>query len=293
MRIVTAAWGAVIALTLLFFAPVALAAEQESFYFGPDGFPHGSLVSNPRGGEMPNYDPGRDIEPGLFLERSALGLAESEDTKYQHWQIEMSGQSMIGYPSVVIWSAPARFDAGERGALSVYLLDCNAIGADCLELGASEVTIDIGRGGAWVDSGLDFDPIDHSFGSGRYLGVRVVVPESSETDMMLAYGYPKQRSRLTISSEPLASPGETVAASQALAPEASEFATDKVNRQSLAIPAPVAEGDGAVSESDWTWVVSLALSTFMLVVLGAFLTSRLTKPGRHEQRFVANPQSRL
>jgi len=288
---VTAARGSVIALTLVFLAPVALASEQETFYLGPDGFPQGSLVTNPRGGEMPNYDPGRDIEPGLFLERSGLGLAESEDTKYQHWQTEMSGQSIIGYPSLVIWSAPERFNAGKRGVLSVYLVDCDAIGADCLELGASEVTIAIGRGAAWVDSELDFDPIDHRFGSGRYLGVRVVVPESSESDMMLAYGYPKQRSRLTISTEPPSSPVETVATSSDLRLDASEIAIDKMSRLSLVVSESVARSDDAAPT--WNWAVSLALSTLMLVVLGAFLVSRLTKLGRHERRFMAdNSESR-
>ncbi len=289
---VTAARGSVIALTLVLFAPAAVASEQENFYLGSDGFPQNSLVANPRGGEMPNYDLGRDIEPGLFLERSNLGLAETDDTRYQHWQIDMGGQSMSGYPSVVIWSAPARFDAGKRGELSVYLLDCNKAGGDCTELGLAEVTIEKGRGGAWTESILDFEPIDHRFGAGRYLGVRIVVPESSGSDMMLAYGYPKQRSRLTIHTEPPAAPVETVAAAPASPPDESEIATDKMNRLSLVVSASAAESDHAAPA--WTWVVSLALSTLMLVVLGFFLVSCLTKPGRHERRFVTySPESAL
>jgi hypothetical protein len=289
---VTVARGAAIALTLVLFAPAALGAEQEDFYLGTDGFPHGSLVATPRGGEMPNFDLGRDIEPGLLLERSDLGLAETDDTRYQHWQIDMGGQSISGYPSVVIWSAPARFDAGKRASLAVYLLDCNLVGGDCGELGAAEMTVEKGRGGAWTESKLDFEPIEHRFGAGRYLGVRIVVPDSSETDVMLAYGFPKHRSRLTIHAEPPAPAVETIALSPASPHDESEIATDKMNRLSVVLSAPAAESDDTTSA--WTWAVSLVLSTSMLVVLGAFLVSRLTKPGRHERRRVTyNPNSAL
>lgn len=286
---VTAVRGAVIALMLVLIAPVALAAEQENFYLGTDGFPHGSLVATPHGGEMPNFDLGRDIEPGLLLKRSDLDLAETDDTRYQHWQIDMGGQSINGYPSVVIWSAPARFDAGKKGALTVYLLDCNLVGGDCGELGVAGMTVEKGRGGAWTESRLDFEPIEHRFEAGRYLGVRVVVPDTSETDMMLAYGFPKHRSRLTIHSEPPPPPVETVVLSPASPSD--EIATDKMNRLSL-VSAPDAVSDEMASA--WTWAVSLVLSTLMLVVLGAFLVSRLTKPGRHERRPVTyNPDPAL
>jgi hypothetical protein len=282
MAPVTAVRGALIALTLVLIAPVALAAEQEDFYLGTDGFPYGSLVATPRGGEMPNFDLGRDIEPGLLLERSALGLAEAQDTRYQHWQIDVGGQLISGYPSVVVWSAPARFDAGKRGALRVYLLECNLVGGDCSELGAAEMTIEKGRGGAWTESKLDFEPIEQRFGADRFLGVRIVVPDSSESDMMLAYGYPKYRSRLTIHTEPPPPPVETVAVSPASPSGENEISVDKMNRLTPGVPGPTAESDDTTSAS--TWAVSLVLSTLMLVVLGAFLVSRLTKPGRHERR---------
>ena len=67
-------WGVLIALTLVLLAPGAALAEQENYYLGPDGVPHAQLMFNPLGGEMPNYDRGRDVEPELLLQRSSRGL---------------------------------------------------------------------------------------------------------------------------------------------------------------------------------------------------------------------------
>ena len=284
MRVLTAARGALIALLVAVLAPVASAAGQETLYLGSDGFPNGSLVSSPSGGEMPNFDLGRDIYPGLFLERSTLGVAEIDGTRYQHWQVGMGGEQVSGYPSVVIWSAPAGFDPGKRGVFSVYLLDCDVRGGSCRELGASEVIIEKGRGGAWVESRLDFDSIDHEFAEGRHLAVRVVVSESSESDMMIGFGYPKHRSRLTIHAAPPPPPEEAEAVSLASVPVDNEIVTEKVHRLGQLLSAQELESDTTAASGPW--VVSLALSTLALTALGATLISKLTKLGRHERRFV-------
>ena len=285
MRRVTAARGAMIALMLTLFAPIASADGQETFYLGSDGFPNASLDASPRGGEMPNFDLSRDIEPGLLLERSSLGLAETADVRYQHWQVRMGGRRIAGYPSVVIWAAPAGFDAGMKVAFSVYLLDCNLLGSSCTEIDSEEATIQKGRGGAWVETTLDFDQIDHRFGDERYLAVRVVVSEESESDVMIAYGYPKYRSRLTVGSEPPATAAETTIVASQAASSDSEIRADKMPRVRLALS--VQDLDVGGIGSTWQWLASLALSTIALVVLGGFLISRLAKAGRHERRFVS------
>jgi hypothetical protein len=283
MPLVAAARGALIALTLVLFAPVASGSEQETYFLGPDGIPQGALVNTPRGGVMPNYDLGRDVEPGLLLERSDLGLAEAEETRYQSWQIEMSGRRLTGQPSLVIWSAPARFDPGKRGVFSVFLLDCPPVGNPCTELGAAEVAIEKGHGGVWVESTVDLPAIDHQFDDERYLAVRVVVAASSESDMMFAYGYPKQRSRLTIYPEPpVATPAETIPAAGPTAASEDELSTDKAHRLSLSPPPTVEPSDEGGSV--WPWLVTLGLSTAALVALGAVLVSGLTRSGKHVRR---------
>lgn len=285
MQVLAAARRATVALLVFVLAPAASAAGQETVYLGSDGFPNGSLVVGPRGGEIPNFDPGRDIHPGLFLEPSALGLAEDDETRYQHWQVDWSGRHLTGYPSVVIWGAPAAFDPGKRAVFTVYLLDCDSRGASCSELGASEATIEKGRGASWVESVLEFDAVDHGFGEGRNLGVRVVVSESSESGLILGYGYPKQRSRLTIDAEAPLPPAADAAVFLASGPVESEIITEKAHRLDLVLSVQPVVTD--TIGASWLWLAPLGLSTVALVVLGAFLLARLTKPGRHELRFVA------
>jgi hypothetical protein len=286
MRTLTAARSVLVALLLALFVPVASAAGQETFYLGPDGFPLGSLVTSPRGGEMPNFDLGRDTQPGLLLERSGSGLAEVEETKFQHWQAEMGGERVSGYPAVVIWSAPAGFAAGLRSVISVFILDCGQLVDPCTELGASEVVVESGRGGDWVESRIDFAEIDHHFGEGRYLGVRVVVSDSSDSDLMLAYGYPKQRSRLTISAEPPAVSAETAALFVTESQAESVMSIERARGLTPVVSTAAIEAEGGGDGSVWLWVVPIILSSLVLMALGTFLVSGLTKPGRHERRIV-------
>ncbi|MGH8873278.1 MAG: hypothetical protein ACRDWS_15050 [Acidimicrobiia bacterium] len=276
MRRLGAAWGVLVALTLVLIAPSVSAVEQQTFYLGPDGIPKASLLLNPRGGEMPNYDPGRDVEPGLFLERSDRGLEEDEETRYQHWQIEAGGERLMGYPSLVIWSAADRFAPGKRGVFRVFLLDCDASGTNCAEIESVLETMDSGRGAAWVESTLDFQAVDHRFGEGRYLGLRIVVSAASETDMIFAYGNTSKRSRLTIYPDQAVGPVETtVAAERPLVDRSASM----VQQASNVEPVPVTEEVVSV----WPWLITLVLSTVALVALGALLMSSLTRPGRHER----------
>lgn len=284
MGSIAAVRGVLAALLLLLLAPVASAADQETYYLGTDGFPRASLVGNPLGGEIPNFDKGRDVEPGLLLERSTLGLAETDDARYQHWQMEAGGVHLVGYPVVVIWAAPAGFDAGVGGEYSVYLLDCNSMGSDCTSLESADATIEAGTGDDWVESWLGFDLVDHRFGPMRYLGVRVVVAGSSESDLMLAYGYPKQRSRLTIYAEPPLLPQLEVAAPPIARPASNEF-KEKLHRiPDLTVTA--GQDEARVAEPAWAWVITLVISTGLLIALGAFLLAGLTRPGRHERKVV-------
>ena len=269
-----------LALTLVIVAPLAaVAAEQESFYLGPDGVPFGTLLLNPLGGEMPNYDKGRDVEPGLLLERSELGVNEDDEAKFQHWQLEASGERITGYPTLKIWGAADRFESGKLGVFSAFLLDCNSSGTDCEEIASGEATIDSGRGATWTEAVIDFPEVDHRFDERRYLGVRIVVSPESETDLMFAYGYTAHRSRLTVYAEAPARPVETTVAA----------VTAPVEDVVVAVTPPRAEvgirglEPQTAAVSVWPWVLTLLVSTVALVALGALLMSSLTRPGRHER----------
>ncbi|HEY7469889.1 MAG TPA: hypothetical protein VIC07_10230 [Acidimicrobiia bacterium] len=277
--------GALVASILLLLAPAAGAADQETFYLGTDGFPQATLIGNPLGGDLPNFDRGRDVEPGLLLERSALGLEEVDGARYQHWQVKTDGRAIVGFPVVVIWSAPAGFDDTMRTEFDVYLLDCNGAAADCVVLGSAEAMVDAGAGGEWTESVLALDPIDHDFADWRYLAVRVVVTESSESDVMLAYGYPKQRSRLTIYSEQPDIP-VTNAADESPQPAGADF-REKPRHSREVSAADFVETDDL--QGDWAWVTTMVISTIVLVGFGVFLITRLTRPGRHERRSIEPP----
>ena len=267
-------------LTLVILTPVvAVASQQETFYLGPEGVPQGELLLNPRSGELPNYDKGRDVKPGLLLERSNLGAAERDETRYQHWQRDAGGDRLTGYPSLVIWGAAARFEAGKVGSFDVFLLDCNATATDCDEIGSGDATIDSGRGDTWIEALIDFPEIDHRFAERRYLGVRVVVAADSETDMMFAYGNTAQRSRLTVYPESPQRPAAT-----ALAAPTTTIAEVVVAAVPSVEPAPAPTEEPQVSPvSVWPWLITLVVSTVALVAIGALLMSSLTKPGRHER----------
>jgi hypothetical protein len=285
------AWGVLIALTLVLLVPGVALADQENYYLGPDGVPQAQLMLNPLGGEMPNYDRGRDVEPGLLLHRSTRGLTEDDPTRYQQWQMDLSGQRLVGYPSMVVWSAADGFEAGQHGVFTVYILDCDASGGDCERLGSRTATMDSGAGGAWVETIVDFSSLDHTFGQGRNLAVRIVVPSASEADLMFAYGYTTQRSRLTMHSDKpetvidgsaagpsMPSPADLVGAS----PHASTAVAEAAAAPSEPAFTEPASSETAPETSFWPWLITLALSTAGLVGVGLSLMSSLTPPDRHQ-----------
>lgn len=185
--------------TVLVAPAASSASETATFYLGADGVPIGSLTTQVQGGVMPNLDMGRDVHPGLRLERSELGAGEALGTRFQQWQRDMDGGRLTGHPSVVIWAATAGFDPETAGSFTVFLLDCPPFGHRCSELGRASAEVARGAGDAWAEHVLALPRVDHQFGKDRHLAVKVVAEAGSEADLMIAYGYPSHRSRLTIS----------------------------------------------------------------------------------------------
>jgi hypothetical protein len=258
--------------------PAASADDTETFFLGPDGVPVGSLIGTPHGGQMPNYDRGRDLEPGLFLEKSDRGLLESEETRYQHWQAEMTGRRLAGYPTFVVWSASAAFEPGVTGAFAVFLLDCPETALDCTELAGQEVVVPPADSGGWTETTVSLPQIGHVFAEGRRLGMTIVVCEGSDSDMMFAYGFPKYRSRLIVSAEPL-----VVTVEESVAPPPITLAA--LDRLGVVKPLSVlASQQGPADINSLTpWLATLTGSTVILVVLGVVLVFTLSPHGRRER----------
>ncbi len=285
-------WGVLAALALVLLTPGVALAEQENYYLGTDGVPRAGLMFNPLGGEMPNYDRGRDVEPGLLLQRSARGLQEDDPARFQHWQIDVSGQRIAGFPTMVVWSAADMFGEDMQGIFTAYLLDCDASGTECQNLGSKVATVDSGKEATWVETTLEFPGLDHQFEEGRHLGVRIVVTSASESDMIFAYGYAAQRSRLTIHSEQPVSTEESASAMPLVVPPPADFGAEPgVSAEPLVVAEPVAESTSAVTGSIWPWLITLTISTAGLVAVGALLLASLTRPGRHERPMSPVPES--
>lgn len=260
----------------------AAAADIETFFFSPDGAPRAPMIMTPRGGDLPNLDLGRDIEPGLLLRRSDLGAAESDPARFQEWSLDFAGERLVGFPRMVLWSAAPHFEADHLGSYTAYLLDCPATTTGCQELG--EATAVVATGTDWSESTLYFPEQDVAFAAGHSLVVRVVVDPGSETDLMFAYGYPKYRSRLVVSDE---APAELMEAAAAAAhPQSPPPVDGRRGRSavaevtsSMATPPPSATTPGAEFQG---WLATMAITTIGLVLLGAgFTVTLVPRRGRH------------
>ncbi len=267
--------------------PAFAAEPPDTFYLGADGFPQGSLATAVHGGEMPNFDPGRDIHPGLLLRRTDRGLNEADDAGYQHWQIDMKEKAVGGYPTVVIWASTANFDPGRSGLFDVYLLDCPSFGQRCDELGKQRISVDRGAATDWVATSTTFPAIEHQFGPDRFLALRIVVPAESETDMMFAFGFPHQRSRLTFSQSPPVS--TTVAAvpsptSAGMGGRPGPFMSTVVELESGALTPTSTPAAGVAP-----WLVTMVVTTGLLALFSlAMLTKLGSEPGEPAMVLAAN-----
>ena len=270
-------------MVLVAFAPAAL-ADSETHFLGPDGVPNATLIGTPDGGEMPNYDLGRDLEPGILLLRSDNGASETDAARFQQWHTGMGGRSLAGFPSLVIWAAGAGFGTGATGVFTVYLLDCPGDNADCSELGSATATFETASD--WVELEVGLPEVEHLFPAGRNLAVRLVVSDRSEIDLMFAYGYPKYRSRLVIDDE--APAALAVASIYPGLPDAARLVPEINSAVTLQVESADSESASARPEGGFTsWLATTAISTLALAVLGLGLVATLSpgrKRGRHNTR---------
>lgn len=168
----------------------ALAALTDlDLYAMGDSEPEGSFSALPPPNvPLPNYDPGRDTAPGLLLQKTDGGVNETDPSKYQQWVGDPSPVTLeIG--DFVIWAAIKNFDPDKTGLLSLYLLDC-ASSCVLLDTAAAKVS-----GSGWNQITASFD-IRRTFVLGHSIAVKVVVDDSSEDDMWLAYGTQTYNARL-------------------------------------------------------------------------------------------------
>lgn len=167
-------------------------------YLRDSGFPSSTMnVWSPTASSLTNYDSSRDSLAGLVVKRGGSNAAESDTTRYQRWLTTTGGIALTGTVELRVWTAMKDFRTDKGGSLNAYLRDCDSTGASCTSIGSATLTAAAWSGGSstWVQKTLSFGTLNYTVAQGRTLELKLIVPNSSDDDMLLAYdttGYPSQ-----------------------------------------------------------------------------------------------------
>lgn len=197
-----------VALIGAIFPMASAVAAPSTLYLKGDGVPEASLSPTaPTASALPNYDPGRDDEPGLLVKKGDEGLNETDPEKYQLWLAAAAGADLDGPASLTFWSAMKDFETEKKGVVKAYLVDCTSSGTACnLIASATESHDPWTSSTTWVSRTIDFGTVTYAVAPGRSLAVKVVVRDNSDDDMWFAYDTTSFSSNLTVE---LASPPTT------------------------------------------------------------------------------------
>lgn len=189
-----------IAVAFSAFPLVGANAEPVSLYLESDGTPNASLSSAaPQASSLSNHDPARNGDPGLTVQKGGKKAGESDPTKHQLWVGPVGGMALDGPVSFRFWSAMKDFDPDKKGAVRAYLLDCNATGSDCSEIGsATKLGNPWAESGSWISKTLGFGSVNHTIAADRTLGLKIVVRDNAGDDMWFAYDSAAYPSNLSL-----------------------------------------------------------------------------------------------
>ena len=182
--------------------PEADGATASVLYLKSPGVPTASLsASPPTAGSLPNYDPDRDDEPGLLLEKGGNGWQEGDPVKHQQWVAPAGAMSIGGGVSLEFWSAIKDMEDEEKGVVTAYLLECDPSGNSCAKVGQGSIQRDPWSSSeTWVKRVIDFGHIDHDIPGERSLAVKITVGNNSDDDMWFAYDTTSFPSALVINA---------------------------------------------------------------------------------------------
>ena len=124
----------------------------------------------------PDYD--KDFEPGLSIERSSTGLAETDPAKLHEWALTAGSSLHIEGPvDLELWSARYGFEPGGRVSYSASLQDCAANGTGCTTIASTAAArVDSWNDGTWGwgVQALTVGTVDHTVAVGRQLRLKLV-----------------------------------------------------------------------------------------------------------------------
>ncbi|HBK78992.1 MAG TPA: hypothetical protein DDZ83_04770 [Nitrospinae bacterium] len=137
-----------------------------------------------------NYDTDVDAQSGIMIEKGGSDQDESNTARYQNWQTAAlsADLELQGTVSLNLWAAMENFSTSSTGTLTAYLRDYN--GSSYTEIASSTLAAgpwDAEATGTFVDTTLDFNNLDYTLVSGNQLEIKVIVPNTSDENMWLAY----------------------------------------------------------------------------------------------------------
>ena len=181
---------------------MALPEAVQQWYLGGGGFTTAQdllpLAASVSPGALPNYDADRDNFAGLLVFKGD-GLAETDRARMQRWLGVPAEPRLLGDAYLEFWGAARNFSPATNVTIDAGIYDCAGDGSDCVLLGSGGVTID--QSGIGEDFGravISLGSVDHTFGPGRVVLVKIAPPRESEAQAWLAYGTATYPTRLLI-----------------------------------------------------------------------------------------------
>jgi hypothetical protein len=130
---------AVTALAVLVGAVPAL-AQTELTYLRGGGVPLSWLdLAEPSNSTVKNFDRARNQDPGLTLETTDQGWAETSSARHQDFAMDASNLRLTGAPSLTIWTAVQDFGNAGQGGIAAHLLSCNRVMNGCNVVAETEL----------------------------------------------------------------------------------------------------------------------------------------------------------
>ena len=174
-------------------------AAASTLYLRGDGVTQATMDATvPTSPTLPNYDPGRNADPGLTLNKGT-GLATTDPTYYQTWVAPSMGADLSGQATLTLWSVVNNYDLFKRGVIEAGLYECDPDGSDCSLIASGSVDREPWNpSGDWTEDTVDFGNVTHTVPSCRALAVKLVVVDPSDDKMWFAYDTVAYPSRLDL-----------------------------------------------------------------------------------------------
>jgi signal peptidase len=146
-------------------------------------------------GAVPNYDTDRNGDPGLTLDPTTLGLAETAANKSQLWSVVASpgAQNVTGTMRLVLPTALKAFATTGKGKMiaGLYVCDDPPVAASCILETSATVDRPVSWSGGrntFVSTVFDFGAVNIHIPGNQGLAVKVVVDSAGSADgMWLAF----------------------------------------------------------------------------------------------------------